>query len=1303
MSTEYFALLTQAGTEKLEKAASSGIKLEITHMAVGDGGGSSPTPNVNQSGLINEKHRAELDALLINPQTPAQVIAEQILPEGEGNWWVREIGLFDKDGTLIAVGNCAELYKPESQEQAIRMALTVNNSGLTGWIKELLSGFASRSYVREKIKEHAESRDHPSATLGKRGFVALSNEVGSDSEVHAATPKAVKIAYELANQANESVNSILSTNKYVPSTRKVNGKELSKDIELTATDVGAYDKIQTDSLVDRVSQTANKALDQVSTKVPLSRKINGKELISDIGITAHDVNAYTRQEVDGLIANVDKSANTANENANEALKQLDKKVPLSRKINNKELLIDIQLTANDVGTYDKKEIDDRINTVQQATDTANNNANTAIQELSKKVPESRKINNKELTTDIELGAADVGTYNKVEIDDRIGNVEKLAETANNNANTAIQDAKNKVPESRKINGKELLSDIELRAVDVGAYGKEETDAIIKDVKVQIDNVNNLAENANNNANTATQDAKSKVPLTRKVNGKELSADIQLTAADIDTYNKAEIDDRVSKVDKLAETANQQANDALQRVNNSVPSTRKVNGKELLTDIELSAADVDTYNKAEIDDRVGKVDKLAESAYNNANTAIKDANSKVPLTRKVNGKELSTDVQLTAADIDTYNKAEIDDRVSKVDKLAETANQQANAALNSADNKVPLSRKVNGKELSADVQLTAADIDTYNKAEIDDRVGKVDKLAETANNNANIAIQAAKDKVPSTRKVNGKELITDIELTASDIHAYNKKETDDLINGVKAQVDNVQQLANTANNNASLAIQELDKKVPESRKINGKELSADIQLTAADVDAYNKGETDAQIKDVKSLADTANQHANDALKGVSNSVPSTLKVNGKELLTDIELTAADVGTYNKVEIDDRIGKVDKLAESAYNKAETASKDANNKVPSTRKVNGKELLTDIELHAVDVGTYNKAELDDSIGKVEKLADAANQTANSAVQLADSKVPLTRKINGKELSTDIELTAANVDTYNKAEINILIDEVKETANNAHNTAEHKVPLTRTVNGKALLSDIDLTASDVNAYTKVEVESRLEDIKGLANKANNNADSRVPLTRTVNGKALLSDIKLTASDVGAYSKVEVDTRISKVETLASDANTNAIAAKANADSRLAKSKNGADIPDKQAFVRNLGLGNLIGLGIESRRIIDEHTIIKLGEIFVINGVAVGSEPIGDSHAAEIGGVTYYTHFYKIKLPTTLPNGIISCQASVVGDNFDNQRPSYLADVKTQRGNANGDGLSKDTLTISITTPQLGWVPNFYYQVIGY
>ncbi|OTA16409.1 tail protein [Xenorhabdus vietnamensis] len=1564
MSTKYFALLTHAGTEKLEKAASSGTKLEITHMAVGDGGGSLPTPNASQSALINEKHRAELDALTIAPQKPGQIIAEQVIPEGNGNWWVREMGLFDKDGTLIAVGNCADLYKSESQEQAISMALKVDDNGQAAeWIKEFISGLATRRYVREKIKEHAESRDHPDATLKERGFVALSNAINSDSEAHAATPKAIKTAYELANKAYELATSISSTEKYVPLTRKVNGKELSKDIELVAVDVNAYDKSQTDSLVDEVKTLANKALDLANTKVPLTRKVNGKELVIDVELTALDVDAYSRKETDGLIAPVEASAKTANQNAITALKEAESKVPLTRKINNKELITDIQLTAADIDTYNKTEIDDHIGKVDKLAETANHNATTAIQDANNKVPLTRKVNGKELTTDIQLTATDVDTYNKAEIDDRIGKVDKLAETANHNATTAIQDANNKVPLARKINGKELISDIELRAVDVGAYGKEETDSIIKDVRTQIDNVNNLAETANTNAIKAIRDADGKVPLTRKINNKELTSDILLTAADIDTYSKVEVDERISKVDNRAETAIQDANSkvpltrkinnkelttdiqltaadidtyskaevneridgvqkladtAIQDANSKVPLTRKINNKELTTDIQLTAADIDTYNKVEVDNRIDSVQKLAENAIQDANSkvpltrkvngkelitdivlaasdvdsynkkesddlisgvkaqvdnvqqlantantnaikAIQDAEGKVPVNRKVNGKELTTDILLTAADIGTYNKVEVDDSINSVQKLAENAIQDANSkvpltrkvngkelitdiilaasdvdsynkketdelisgvktqvdnvqqlantantnaikAIHDADGKVPLTRKVNGKELTTDILLTAADIDTYSKVEVDERISKVDNRAETAIQDANSkvpltrkinnkelttdiqltaadidtyskvevneridgvqklantaiqdanskvpltrkinnkelttdiqltaadidtyskvevdnridsvqklaenAIQDANSKVPLTRKVNGKELITDIVLAASDVDSYNKKESDDLISSVKAQVDNVQQLANTANTNAIKAIHDAEGKVPLTRKVNGKELSADIQLTTADINAYNKEETDAHIKDVKAIADAANQKANDALQSADKKVPLTRKVNGKELLTDIDLNAADIGTYNKAEIDDRVSKVDKLAETANNNATTAIQDANSKVPLTRKVNGKELSVDIQLIAADVDTYNKSEINDHIGKVDKLAETANNNAITAIQNADSRVPSTRKVNGRELATDITLNANDVDTYDRAHIDIIIGEVRDQANAANNNADSKVPLTRTINGKALLSDVKLTASDLNTYTKGEVDRHLESLNDLANVANNNADNRVPLTRTVNGKALLTDIRLTASDVGAYSKVEVDTRVGKAEKLASDANVNAIAAKADAESRLEKSKNGADIPDKQAFVRNLGLGELVGLSLESRRVGEDHTIIKLGDIFMLNGLAVASEPIGEFNQSVIGGVAYYTHYYKIKLPTALPNGIISCQASIVGDNFDNQHPGYLADVKTRRDNSNGIGLSKDTLTVSVTTPQLGWTPHFYYQVVGY
>ncbi|WP_274719125.1 phage tail protein [Xenorhabdus bovienii] len=1449
MSTKYFALLTHAGTSKLENAATSGTKLEITHMAVGDGGGSLPVPNASQSKLINEKHRAEIDVLTIDPKKPNQIIAEQVLPEGQGGWWIREIGLFDKDGTLVAVGNCADLYKPQLQEQTVSMALPVSNSDWPGWVNELFSGLATRNYVREKIKDHAESRNHPDATLKEKGLVTLSNAVDSDNETHAATSKAVRTTYALATKAYDLANVTKPTDKWVPLTRKVNGKELKEDIVLSAADLDTYKKDEIDQRVGKVealAETANKsatsAIQSADSKVPLTRKVNGKELLTDIELTALDVNAYNRPETDELIGIVKKQADTANQNATAALQNADRKVPLTRKVNNKELLADIDLNAADVGTYNKSEIDAHINKVEQLADTANKNATSAIQNADSKVPLTRKVNGKELLTDIELNATDIGTYNKVEINEHISKVEKLAETANQNATTAIKSADSKVPLTRKVNDKELSVDIQLSAADVGAYNKVETDTHINIVKTQVDNVNKLAETANQNATTAIQNADSRVPLTRKVNGKELSVDIQLSAADVGAYSQKETDDhinivktQVDNVNKLAETANLNATTAIQNADSRVPLTRKVNDKELSADIKLNAADIGAYTKVETDDHINNVKVLAETANHNATTAIQSADSKVPLTRKVNDKELSADIKLgatdvgaytkeetdthinnvktqvdnvnklaetanlnattaiqnadskvplirkindkelsadiklgaadvgaytredtdahikdvkvlaetanlnattaiqsagsrvpltrkvndkelsadiklSASDVNAYSQKEIDDRISdvktqvgNVNKLAETANQNATTAIQNADNKVPLTRKVNDKELSVDIKLDAADVGAYNKVETDThinivktQVDNVNKLAETANQNATTAIQNADSRVPLTRKVNGKELSVDIQLSAADVGAYSQKETDDHINIVKTQVDNVNKLAETANQNATTAIQSADSKVPLTRKVNDKELSVDIQLSAADVGAYTKVETDTHINNVKVLAESANQNATTAIQSADSKVPLTRKVNGKELLTDIELNAADIGTYNRTEIDDRINKVDKLADTANQNATSAIQSAGSKVPLIRKVNGKELSTDIQLIADDVGAYNKKETDDRISIVDKLADTANKNAISAIQNVDSKVPLTRKVNGKELSTDIELTATDIDVYNKADVNILFEDVKELANNANNNADNKVPLTRTVNGKALLTDIKLQASDLNVYSKGEIDSRIEDVKELANSANNNADSRVPLTRTVNGKALLSDIKLIASDVGAYTKAETDLRISKVEDLAKSANN-------NASGRLEKGQNGADIPDKKAFVKNLGLSDLIGLGIESRRVGTDVTIIKLGDIIKINGLAVASEPIGEVNSFVIGGVTYYTHYYKIQLPISLPNGIISCHASIVGNNFDNQQPGYLADVKTQRNNPNGVGVSKDTLTISVTTPQVGWVPHFDYQVIGY
>ncbi|UJR56218.1 phage tail protein [Dickeya zeae] len=155
MAAKYIALLTQVGAAKLANATALGKILNITHMGVGDGGGNPTTPNLAQTALINEKRRAELTTLSVDPANPNQIIAEQIIPENEGGFWLREIGLYDADGDLIAVANCPETYKPQMQEgsgrvQTVRMILVVSQTDAVSLKIDPAVVLASRQYVDDQ-------------------------------------------------------------------------------------------------------------------------------------------------------------------------------------------------------------------------------------------------------------------------------------------------------------------------------------------------------------------------------------------------------------------------------------------------------------------------------------------------------------------------------------------------------------------------------------------------------------------------------------------------------------------------------------------------------------------------------------------------------------------------------------------------------------------------------------------------------------------------------------------------------------------------------------------------------------------------------------------------------------------------------------------------------------------------------------------------------------------------------------------------------------------------------------------------
>ncbi|CAH3244027.1 hypothetical protein AI2602V1_1242 [Citrobacter freundii] len=215
MTAKYFAILTNQGAARLANAAALGTKLNLTQMAVGDANGTLPTPDPAQTKLINQKRIAPLNLLTVDPANTSQIIVEQIIPENEGGFWIREIGLFDDDGILIAVANCPETYKPELQEgsgrtQTIRMILIVSSTSAITLKIDPSVVLATRQYVDDKVIEvrsyadglmraHEQSRNHPDATTTAKGFTQLNSSVTDDREIQAATTKAVKIAMDNAN------------------------------------------------------------------------------------------------------------------------------------------------------------------------------------------------------------------------------------------------------------------------------------------------------------------------------------------------------------------------------------------------------------------------------------------------------------------------------------------------------------------------------------------------------------------------------------------------------------------------------------------------------------------------------------------------------------------------------------------------------------------------------------------------------------------------------------------------------------------------------------------------------------------------------------------------------------------------------------------------------------------------------------------------------------------------------------------------------------------------------------------------
>lgn len=179
LNSQFFALLTKVGRAKQANADALGLPWKITEMGVGDANDTDPIPSESQTRLINEWRRRPLNQLRVDPANSAVIIAEQIIPADEGGHWIREIGLYDADGDLVAVANCAPSFKPllsqgSGRTQVVRMNFIVASTGNITLKIDPAVVLATRDYVDTRIQEELFKLDSKqSVRAATTGDIAL--------------------------------------------------------------------------------------------------------------------------------------------------------------------------------------------------------------------------------------------------------------------------------------------------------------------------------------------------------------------------------------------------------------------------------------------------------------------------------------------------------------------------------------------------------------------------------------------------------------------------------------------------------------------------------------------------------------------------------------------------------------------------------------------------------------------------------------------------------------------------------------------------------------------------------------------------------------------------------------------------------------------------------------------------------------------------------------------------------------------------------------------------------------------------
>ncbi|WP_239511676.1 phage tail protein [Serratia marcescens] len=642
--SKYKAIITTAGAAKIAAASAGGTQLKIVRMAVGDGNGTLPTPNPAQTKLVNEKYRAALNGLTIDKTLKNHILAEMIIPANVGGFWLREMGLYDEAGTLIAVSNMAESYKPKLEEgsgrtQTLRMILIVSSTEAVQVIAGGDTVLATKDFVADAIAAHEKTRNHPDASTTAKGLVQLSGATTSTDETKASTPKALKAVNDASMKKDANLSDL--TNKAAARGNLALGTAATKNVgvdggqlmEVGAFGLGSGSRHREDAYCNqgeiyRVNGSSKNApggdvygvlslpCDGGPSGAYLAVQNSGNAFfgrsnIAENGVvwfqayttkfkpTAADVGAWSKAEADGRFlmltggtvkklaikpGNAETEGSTLNIEGNQhtplVMSRLSAQGNLSIgfQVAGKALMR-LGFGADDElhwGTEANQASNPRIYTTAKPPTAQETGALTDAQAVQKYALRSIKVNGKPLSGDVNLLAGDVNAWNKTEADGRYvkqtGDTMKGALTLPRivfpNENTANADddlnrengftveslvaSANKgypVPGGMGVLFTGKVNEFRNVQFAVGSGDlafylrsmRKDSAASLRWARVYTTDYKPTA--ADVGALTDAQAAQKYALRSIKVNGKPLSADVNLLAGDVNAWNKTEADGR----------------------------------------------------------------------------------------------------------------------------------------------------------------------------------------------------------------------------------------------------------------------------------------------------------------------------------------------------------------------------------------------------------------------------------------------------------------------------------------------------------------------------------------------------------------------------------------------------------------------------------------------------------------------------------------------------------------------------------------------------------------------------------------